>query len=176
MAPGTQALVTEAEFLDLPETMDRIELLDGEVIMPPAPSSEHQGLVIEVAGPLWTWARSHPPAAVRVAPLDVRFGPERILQPDLMVFLGGLPVGAPTPLASVPDLCVEVLSSRRSYDRITKRQVYADAGVREYWVVDPVRRLIEVYQGLVLKSEENVGLTSDLLPDFALDVRALWPR
>src|SRR5687768_12918633 len=104
-----RSLVTEEEFLGLPESTERVELLDGEVIGPPSPDDEHQGLVASLAIDLGTWARAHPPAAMRFAPLDVRFGPSRILQPDLMMFLAGLPPGSKTPLTVVPDLCVEVL-------------------------------------------------------------------
>ncbi|MEZ4240618.1 MAG: Uma2 family endonuclease [Myxococcota bacterium] len=159
-------LVSEAEFLNLPESMERVELLDGEVIVAPPPTDRHQAVLGRLHFALFGWAEAHPPAAVRLAPLDVRFGPGRILQPDLFVVLGGLPTGAATPLEVVPDVVVEVLSARRSYDRLTKRAVYAEAGVPEYWVVDSVQRLVEVH-GVAHRIVHDV-LTTPRLPGFSL--------
>lgn len=167
------ALITEAEFLALPESMDRVELLDGEVIVAPSPSNSHQGAVTNLAVDLGVWARARG-ATVRVSPLDVRFGPGRILQPDVMLFLGGLAPDAPVPLTTIPDLCVEVLSERRAYDRIVKREVYAEAGVREYWVVDPARRCVEVYRGHGLVAVTDDTLESELLPGFTATVASLF--
>ncbi len=166
-------LVTEEEFLELPESLDRVELLDGEVIVSPSPTDEHQRLLSEVLVELVLWARQHPPAEVRPAPLDIRFGAGRILQPDLALWLAGLPRPAPTPIDRRPDLVVEVVSGRRSYDRITKRSVYGDAGVPEYWIVDPARSLVEVVRSEATAEAEQT-LTSALLPGFALDLRRLF--
>jgi Uma2 family endonuclease len=71
------------------------------------------------------------------APLDVRFGHGRILQPDVFVLFDRIPFDHEGPLDRVPELCIEVRSSRPSYDRLTKRTIYADAGVRELWTVEP---------------------------------------
>lgn len=167
-------LVTEQEFLRLPESMDRVELLDGEVIVSPSPTDRHQRILVTLVTELSIWARNHPPAAVRVAPLDVRFAPSRILQPDAFVVLAGIPADASTPLDVVPDLAIEVLSGRRSYDRITKRVVYADAGVAEYWVIDPETRTVEVYRGSEPAVVVDVELRSRALSGFSLGLGLLF--
>src|SRR5688572_28868678 len=75
------------------------------------------------------------PHEVLWAPIDIRFGPGRILQPDLMLFEGRVPNFRPLHL--IPRLVVEVLSlSNVDYDRFAKRLAYAAAGVPEYWVAD----------------------------------------
>jgi Uma2 family endonuclease len=82
------------------------------------------------------------------------------------------------PLTRIPDLCVEVRSPNdRGYDRVTKRLLYADAGVREYWVVH-LDGALERWWGEGLESAEQVGdqLTTPLLPGLTLDVRALSPK
>ena len=122
---------TEAEFLALPESLDRIEFVDGEVVLSPSPSVLHQETVGRLYLVLTLWARAHPPAAVGLSPLDVRLGPDRIVQPDLFVLPLGFPEGAAAPLDAVPALVVEVLSVRTTYDRLAKRLLYAEAGVRE---------------------------------------------
>jgi Uma2 family endonuclease len=174
LAPDLRTLVTEQDYLLLPESMERVELLDGEVIVSPSPSDRHQRILVALVTELAIWARSHPPAAVRVAPLDVRFGPSRILQPDAFVVLSGIPADAATPLELIPDLAVEVLSGRRSHDRITKRVVYADAGVAEYWVVDPETRTVEVYRGPEPGVVVDETLRSSVLPGFSLALDQLF--
>ena len=107
--------------------------------------------------------------------LDVRFAADRILQPDTMVFRGRIPKGQRGPIDQVPELCVEVVSSDRAYDRVTKRFVYAAAGVGEYWIVDP-NAFVERWSGPGLGREEILRerLTTTLLPGFDLDLGRLF--
>lgn len=176
MSLARPALVTEREFLALPETMERVELLDGEVIVAPSPSAWHQEILGRLVLALRTWAASHEgPAFVGMAPLDVRFAPGRILQPDLFVILGTVPLDREGPVDQVPQLCVEVLSTNRAYDRLTKRFVYAAAGVEELWIVEP-SGLVERWQGPELSQAEELteGLRTPLLAGFHLDLTTLF--
>jgi Uma2 family endonuclease len=80
------------------------------------------------------------------APLDVFFQGANPVQPDILVLLpdwsGSLTQRG---IEGAPDLLVEVLSpSNRGHDLLTKRALYARAGVREYWLVDPDARTIEI--------------------------------
>ncbi|MDP2314423.1 MAG: Uma2 family endonuclease [Pseudomonadota bacterium] len=172
-APRRHPLVTEEEFFELPESHDHIELLDGEVILAPAPTSAHQILVHYLSIELGLWARQHRPAFVGLSPFDVRIAPGRVVQPDLFVLLDGLPSQQGV-FHGVPGLTIEVLSDDRRYDRLAKRLVYAEAGVKEYWIVDRRRRLIEVVRGLETVAEIEDRLASELLPGFTLDVKALF--
>jgi Uma2 family endonuclease len=108
------------------------------------------------------------------SPLDVRFAPGRILQPDAFVIFGRVAPSHQGPIDRIPALCVEVLSDNRLYDRVTKRLLYAVAGVKELWVVDPERG-VERWTGKGLASNAMVSgrLQTPLLPGFALDVRRL---
>jgi Uma2 family endonuclease len=167
--------MTESEFLSLPESMRPIELVDGELVRAPSPSFWHQEVLARLVLALRTWASNCPQQATVVqAPLDVRFGPDRILQPDAMVFLTRLARDVKGPVLRIPEICIEVLSSNRAYDRVTKRFLYAEAGVAEYWIVDPAG-LIERRSGPGLARREEISdrLTSGLLPGFELDVRDL---
>jgi Uma2 family endonuclease len=83
---------------------------------------------------------------LRTAPLDVFFPGADPVQPDILVLLPGWqgsvtrrgPEGA-------PDLVIEIISpSHRGHDLLTKRALYARGGVREYWLVDPEARTVEV--------------------------------
>lgn len=173
-------LVSEEEFLSLPESSHRIELVDGDVIMAPGPTARHQGVLGRIYTCLSNWAAAQSmPVTVAISPLDVRFGPDRIVQPDAMVFLERISEDTPTPIDRIPAICIEVVSSDRTYDRVTKRYLYAEAGVQEYWIVDPVdtgvveRRTAPALATLeVLESQ----LATPLLPGFTLDLRAVFAR
>jgi Uma2 family endonuclease len=178
MSTPARAFVTEAEFLALPESNQHIELVDGDVIVAPTPTYCHQEVLTRIVTSLRNWADAHN-ATVTIAqsPLDVRFAPSRILQPDAMVFLEVLPLDIPMPINRIPAICIEVLSSDRTYDRVTKRYLYAEAGVQEYWIVDPTG-IVERRSGDALATHElcERELASPLLAGFALDLQRVFAR
>jgi Uma2 family endonuclease len=169
-------LVSEAEFLRLPESTAKIELLDGEVVMSPSPTYWHQELVGRLLVALRSWANTQRrTVTIGHAPLDVRFAPGRILQPDIFVLFGSIPRRQRGPLMQIPELCIEVLSDDRVHDRVTKRLVYAGAGVKEYWIVEPAG-LVERWtgEGFEHAQRSSTKLSTPLLPGFELDLRRLF--
>ena len=85
-------------------------------------------------------------------------------------------------IEGVPDLIVEVLSpGNPGHDRQTKFQLYARAGVREYWLVDPDARVIEinVLRGQAYAPTGRFGsdeqIRSEVLPDFGVRVADICP-
>lgn len=174
MTTVARPLVSEAEFLELPETSERLELVDGEVIVSPSPSFWHQEVLARIVHALRSWGESRP-VTIAQAPLDVRFGSDRILQPDGMVFDVALPSDTATPIDRTPVLCVEVLSSNRAFDRVTKRYLYAEAGVQELWLVE-ASGLVERRSGpgLAELSEVTDRLETPLLPGFVLELDRIF--
>lgn len=173
MVSAAVARISEEEFLRLPESLDKVELIDGEVIVSPSPRFAHQEVLRRVVFALGAWARGRAGVTVAQSPLDVRIAPGRILQPDAFVVLADLPLNAEGPLDVVPEICIEVLSARRSYDRITKRLIYAEAGVHELWTLD-IDGTFELWHGAhlgeltTLRSPDTV--TTPLLPAFELSL------
>jgi Uma2 family endonuclease len=174
------SFISEDEFLALPETVDKVELIDGEVIVAPGPSYFHQEVVARLAARLRAWATAQPEKiTVGQAPLDVRFAPGRILQPDLFVVFDRIPFDHEGPIARVPELCVEVLSARPNYDRFTKRLIYAEAGVEELWTIEP-GYFAERWTGEGLREVTKVDVKdatmfgSALLSGFVIDLAALF--
>jgi Uma2 family endonuclease len=168
-------LVTEEEFLSLPETMQRQELLDGELLMSPSPTYQHQEMLRRLVIALSAWAETQREAVtIGLAPLDVRVAANRILQPDAFILFDRLDPRQSGPVTRIPELCVEVLSSNRIYDRLTKRFVYAEAGVQELWTVEPTGA-VERWWGIGLNQSELLTerLVSRLLPGFELDLSQL---
>jgi Uma2 family endonuclease len=178
MARPAPAYVSEEAFLALPETTDKVELVDGEVIVPPSPSFYHQEVVGRLGAELRQWAKEQAqPITIGQAPLDVRFAPGRILQPDLFVLFARVPFDHAGPLDVIPELCIEVISGRPSYDRFTKRVIYAEAGVQELWTIEP-GMFVERWTGEGLRQVEKLdtSLDSDLLPGFSVTIASLFAQ
>jgi Uma2 family endonuclease len=169
--PDTPPWVSEEAFLAGPESMQQVELLDGEVVASPSPNSTHQRMVGDLFLVLKMWQSAHPEAMVGLSPLDVRIAPNRILQPDLFVFRDG--VADALPLDGVPQFIIEVLSRNRSYDRLAKRFVNEKAGGQEYWMVDAERKRIEVVVAGELRVETQ-SVHSVALDGLVVDAAALF--
>jgi Uma2 family endonuclease len=175
MSSPAPRLISEEEFLALPESTEKVELLDGEVILSPSPSYRHQWILRRVVRALEDWATvQQRDVTVGMAPLDVRFGSGRILQPDAFVLFSRVSPDHTGPIAEVPAICVEVLSGNRAYDRVTKRLVYAEAGVAELWTIGN-DGIVERWCGDRLGQCEVLEqvLTSELLPEFVFELETL---
>ena len=117
----------------LPDDGLRYELLDGILLVSPAPTRRHQRAVLQLG--LVLQAACPPELEVLVAPLDWRPDRKTSLQPDVLV-LGNRDLTSTAAEAMI--LAVEVLSpSSRRKDAIYKRSKYEDEGVASYWIVDP---------------------------------------
>ena len=118
----------------LPDDGLRYELVDGILLVSPAPRVLHQLAQAELLMVLGAAAPAH--LRVLVAPLDITVSRTRLLQPDLVVFARHQLRGARAD--GLPLLAVEVLSpSTRATDLTLKRHVLEQAGVASYWLLDP---------------------------------------
>jgi Uma2 family endonuclease len=125
---------TVAERDALPEDGYRHELLDGVLVMSPAPSRRHQ----DVAARVWRLLSDAAPreCKVMIAPFGVRLGPRTNLEPDVLVARRA-DVG-PERLETAPLLAVEVASpSTRTFDLGPKKELLAAAGCPSYWTIEP---------------------------------------
>ena len=173
---------TYRDYLDLPETAERCELIDGEYWIMPSPTGPHQGAILNIGSELWRFVRANKLGKVFIAPFDVILSPNDVFQPDV-IFLSNERMRFRTGdnIRGAPDLVVEVLSpSTAARDRGVKRDRYARFGVREYWMADLEARLIEV---LVASDDgfatagvygEGDALRSPLLPGLRLDVSEVF--
>lgn len=130
----------------LPDDGKRYELVDGELLVSAAPIVVHQRIQRLLGDLLSPYLRQTRLCELFYAPYALTFSQQRELQPDLLV----VRVGASA--TDTPDfgesgsvlLAVEILSpSTARHDRWTKRKVYQEQGVTEYWIVDPDARLVE---------------------------------
>jgi Uma2 family endonuclease len=144
--PQERIRMTLEEFMALPETTQPTELIDGELIVSPAPKDLHQLSVGEVFLFLRTTV---PGGTVRVSPSDLHIDGRNVLQPDVFWIAEDNPrctLGEDGYWHGAPDLVIEVLSpSTLRRDRGVKFKLYEQNGVREYWLVDPESRYVEVF-------------------------------
>lgn len=126
--------LTRADLDALPDDGRRHELLDGVLIVSPAPRPKHRRAAFRLARLLDEMCPDG--LEVFMAPLDVALGDDTVLEPDVLVTrVDDL---TEKDLPKPPVLAVEVLSpSTRRYDLLLKRSRYEAAGTPSYWVVDP---------------------------------------
>ena len=141
--PASARLLTRADLDARPDDGLRHELIDGQFVMSPASGNNHQ----KVTGSLfWTLRNVVRGTELKVlaAPYDVVLGPN-VVQPD--VVLAARRDYSSDDLPVPPILAVEVLSpSTTRRDRGRKRELYADAGVTHYWIVDPDAPSVTTYE------------------------------
>lgn len=134
---------TRAERDALPDDGRRHELLDGVLVMSPAPGYRHQSIALNLAV-LLKRHRTHD-CSVIIAPFDVDLGPATVIEPDIVVARRADVTERGLPRA--PLLAVEVLSpSTRLFDLGRKKELLAEAGCPSYWTIDPTRPELTVWQ------------------------------
>ncbi len=187
MATKAQIKFTYEDYKSLPYVeRQRFELLEGELIpMAPSPGLAHQSASLELATRLHLFVRERGIGTVLEAPFDVVLGEpgeEQVVQPDILfVSQGRRAIIREDEIRGAPDLVVEVISpSTAEKDRVFKRKLYAKYGVREYWIVDPDAKTIEVltlgergYERAGLYTE-NETLGSPLLPGLRIPISEVF--
>ena len=112
------------------------------------PNLEHQRIVDELGFAINLLIREHAGGRKFSSPTPIRLWEGKIREPDLVYYAAGREDCYHVQYADPPDLAIEVLSpSTRRIDREEKAAEYAEAGVTEYWIVDPEGRAIEVLTG-----------------------------
>jgi Uma2 family endonuclease len=174
------------DYKSLPESMaKRYELLDGELLMVPAPTTAHQFISRNIAYLLHGFVRGQGLGSVLSAPIDVVFGEgyaREIVQPDvLFVSTPRIDIIGIDEIQGAPDLIVEILSPEtETRDRTFKKHLYARYGVREYWIVDPATETVESFQSLGVEFEAPTRfvvpntLKSPLFAGLAIELREIF--
>lgn len=189
MTTGVKPLTFD-EYMALPEMKQRFEIIDGELIMSPAPSSDHQWIVGKLFVLLWAFVKERNLGIVLIAPVDViiQREPLRTRQPDVLYLsaersgvrgraeLRRMPV-----LEIPPDLVVEVLSPNETRREMNdKLEDYRKVGVRECWLISPEAETVELLrlssEGVETVAIYGIGATvrSEVLEGFTLSVREIF--
>lgn len=127
-----------------PDDGQRYELLEGVLLVTPAPGSAHQVVLARLLSEVTRFLESSG-AAFAVSPGEIEIAPSTLLEPDLLVFPAIFPPGTPWRVMRDWWLAAEVFSpSSRVYDRAFKRDAYLALGVAEVWLVDLDERAVFV--------------------------------
>ena len=168
-----------ASFMARPERQGCIEeLLDGELVVSPEARDKHGQIATGLVEQLLPQLRG--PSRFYVQPITLVLGPGYAPAPDLCAILtdrlhiieDGYPHGA-------PDFAIEILSpSNRSNDLIRKKRIYAEHGVREYWIVDGDAETVTRYhlhRGRYHQPDvRHRSIRMRILPQVHVDLLAIW--
>jgi len=143
---NTKIKFTYKDYKSLPESETRrYELLEGELIMVPSPSFEHQRISRNLEFIMHSFVQEKNLGTIIHAPLDVHLG-EDVVQPDILfISQGRSPIITEEEIRGAPDLVIEILSpATAERDQTYKKTLYARHEVKEYWIVDPEEKTIKV--------------------------------
>ncbi|MHB1561320.1 MAG: Uma2 family endonuclease [Isosphaeraceae bacterium] len=169
---------TEEEYLSLDDNL-LLEYSDGFLEVLPMPTTHHQLILKYLFLMLNGWVVARNLGLVLFAPLKVRLRPGKLREPDLLFMKCENSQRIGNDYWERPDLVMEVVSeNNRRHDLVTKRDEYAQAGILEYWIVDPEETTITVF---VLRPRRKTYVehgrfakgqraTSQVLPGFEVDV------
>lgn len=171
--------------MDFDDTDDAwYELINGELVRKQSPTLGHQLVSSEIEFQLMAFSKKTNSGKVLHAPMDVVLDDNNAYHPDIFfvkkeryfIFDDKEKV-----VIGAPDLVIEILSkSTAAEDKGSKKDNYELHGVREYWLVDPVRKSIEVYAlvnerfKLISYLEENGILKSSVLEGFEMEIEAVF--
>ena len=187
MAPQTATRMTYEEFMALPEEEGKhYELIEGELVLNPAPVPRHQWILAKVQYALHSYFEKHGGGRALFSPIDVVLSSENVLEPDIIVMMSDrLSLIGPKNIEGPPNITIEALSDgTRRKDEVTKRRLYERFGVDEYWIYDPEIDTVKIYRrsgdaferAIEIDTETGGTITSPLLPGFALDVNEVFAK
>ncbi|UXE68432.1 MAG: Uma2 family endonuclease [Chryseotalea sp. WA131a] len=170
---------TVEDYLLLGEFKTPCQLINGELIMSPAPAPLHQRVLRKLFKIVDAQNLS---GELFFAPIDLYVDNKNVFQPDL-VYLSPKHTSSLTErgIEGPVDLVVEIISPSNSYtDRNQKKKKYLEFGVTEYWIVDPANETIEIYTPArgqdipVLYLSGNGRVKSNAIPSVSFELEELF--
>jgi len=173
---------TVEDYLSLEQTNKPCELINGELVMSPAPSLIHQIILSNLNDVLKSYAKQTD-AFTLFSPVDVFFDTRNVFQPDLFfIKKENRSILSERGIEGAPDLVVEIISPSNSYkDRYEKKIAYQKFGVKEYWIIDPGNKTLEIYTSTqedqdtpqLYLAEEGL-VTSTVLPQLQFNLKEIF--
>ncbi|NUO10481.1 MAG: Uma2 family endonuclease [Candidatus Brocadia sp.] len=156
------------------------QLIEGELVMAPAPSLRHQIISANIFEKMREFSKGK--GIVLYSPVDVYLGEENACQPDIVFILKQRSeIIKNDGIYGSPDIIIEILSPATAYYDIRKKfRVYERYGVSEYWIVDPEMNSVEVYHNkeghfsLMCKTEGMGEIESSVLHGLTLSMENIF--
>lgn len=144
--------MTYADYLRINDNK-RYEIIEGELKMVPAPSTEHQNVSLNLVSLIRNFVKEKGLGKVFCAPVDVVLDDDEVLQPDIVFIKSeNQNIICKNAIKGTPDLIIEIVSPSSTFcDTVEKKEIYRKYGVKEYWLVFPDEKVVEV---LILEKEE----------------------
>lgn len=158
------------------------QLIGGELIITPSPIPYHQILAGRIFLNLSRYVEDNNLGIVIFAPIDVYLSETETYQPDI-IFISKerLNIIGEKKIEGPPDIVIEILSPQTAYyDLRVKKDTYESSGVREYWIVDPIKKSIELYENrekrfeIITSAEKKGRIESKLMKGFSLELENLF--
>ena len=159
----------------------RYEIIEGERVMAPAPSFKHQKIVTRLIHFLSNAVYENNAGEIIVAPLDLVLDDDIVLQPDI-IFISqeNKEIIKDAAVFGAPDLVIEILSPASIYrDTQVKKSIYEKAGVKEYWLVFPDEKVIEIFaltrgKYKLISSAEKAGKVKGTVLAVAVEIKDIF--
>jgi Uma2 family endonuclease len=173
---------TYQDYFEMPDDGNRYEIIEGELLMSPAPYMNHQFISLNLVLKLAKFVLENKLGKICYAPVDVLLSDFNIVQPDILfISSDNLQIITEKNIKGVPDLIIEIISPATGYyDLSGKKDLYEKFGVQEYWIVDPMKQRIDIYLNFEHKFElhqrlEKKGIVkSNILKGFEIDLETIF--
>jgi Uma2 family endonuclease len=164
-----------------PTDSGNYELHNGKIIFMPSPLSPHQNISMNLSVEMGGFIRQNKLGKLLAAPMDVRFTPNDVVQPDLLFISNEKLDRIKRIVEGAPDLVVEIKSDgNTATDMSYKKYLYETSGVLEYWIIYPNKKTISVYTLMEdeLRFQRTLTLAdtlkSTVLTNFEMPVAAIF--
>jgi Uma2 family endonuclease len=176
--------LTVDDYMRFPDDGKRHEIIDGVHYVTPSPNLRHQAISGRLFLAIGNFLADHPELGrVFYAPLDVIFSFHDVVEPDLLIVAADqFEIMIEKNVHGAPAIVIEILSpGTRRVDEGVKRQLFERGGVREYWLVDPKRDAVKVFQRsadgafpLLAELRHGAMLTTPVLPGLTIPLADLF--
>lgn len=181
--PAVKEKSTVKDYKLLPEGAP-YQLIEGELVMSPSPTTQHQIISANLFKKISAFIDEKKAGLLLYSPVDIYLDDENVFQPDLVfVSQQRRDIIKDDGLHGAPDVVIEILSpSTAYYDMKKKFKIYEKFGVKEYWIVDPEMKNIQLFslseQGKYLMSIDVTGqgaVASGVLKGFEIVLDDVFP-
>ena len=152
--------------------------------MSPSPTTYHQEIILNIVSLLNTYAGKNKLGKVLISPIDVYFNEYETFQPDIIFIVRERKdIIKEKKIEGAPDLVIEILSENNAYyDLKHKKNIYEKYGVKEYWIVDPMDKSVEVFEGkgkkftLIDQKKDKGKIKSKIFSGLKIDAADIFKK